>query len=90
MFKKLPLGRGLLAERELKAGEIFYTILQSGTDVEIVPTKDVIPYSGFHHVKNDSLVPCRALEEKPHLFFLQHHDVGNVKVRGPLTRHLPT
>ena len=48
MFKKLPLGRGLLAERELKAGEVLYTILQSGTDVEVVPTKDVIAYSGFH------------------------------------------
>lgn len=91
MFKNLPLGRGLLAQRDIEAGETFYTILQSGIDVEVAKRNEVADFSGFHLNENDCLVPCRRrLSDKPHLFFVQHHKIGNVEVCGPLTRHLPT
>ena len=83
--KSSPLGDGLLATRDLKAGEVMYTILETGKEIKIVPIADVEPYSAFHLNGTEAIVAAET--PKPSIFFLQHHDVGNIKVRVSSPTH---
>jgi len=104
MFAKQPVGRGLIAMRDLNKGDKLYTIVETDIDVKIVTKRSARPYEGFQINRNEVLVPlasdsiveCARHDvppEKPFLYFLQHNDEGNVKVNThylPITYPLPT
>ena len=85
------VGRGLIATRDMETGEQFYTILETDVNVLMVGKSEAETFQVFDLGKNNYLKPlCGASltesalmdipEEKPHLFFLQHDDKGNVTV----------
>ena len=87
------VGYGLIALRDIKEGEKFYTLLETDIDVEIVPRRQAIDnFDVFHYGKKDVLQPlgwpdqsyeCRVLQQpakKPLLYFVQHDAKGNVQV----------
>jgi len=51
------LGYGLIANRDIKSGEKFYTILESGYDFNIVPRKKNHFYKAFTFTNNSVMVP---------------------------------
>ena len=84
------LGYGLIASRAIKVGEKFYSIVESGYDFKIVPRKKNHGYNVFKWTNDDVLEAVHkeqpsmyAPDKKPLIYFLQHHDPGNVKVRTP-------
>ena len=81
------LGYGLIASRDINCGEKFYTILESGYDFNIVPRKKNHFYKAFTFTKSSVMVPVLREEPsiyepeaKPLLYFIQHHDPGNIEV----------
>ena len=84
----------MLATRDIKTGEKFYTILESGYDFEIVPRKKDHLFKAFKFTDSSVLEPVlkekRSIyetEAKHLIYFLQHHNEGNIEVRN---LHLPT
>ena len=89
------VGYGLITTRKIHFGEKFYTVWETGVDVQIVPKRKGHDFQVFSYGHDTKQVICPLVvddetfetlvldqpENKPLLFFLQHDSVGNCKVR---------
>ena len=73
------VGDGLIAMRDLKKGEKLFTILETDVNVEVKRKNKTYNFDAFDYGDGDVIVTLEP-DAKPELFYLQHDDVGNVKV----------
>ena len=76
------VGKGLITKRKIEKGEKFYCIMESTIDVDVVPKNRIGHYEGFILGASEGIIPrvTGKSQYKPHLFYLQHDDVGNVDI----------
>ena len=79
------VGRGLIATRDLKKDDIAYSVFETDYNVKITPAIKTKNFEGFPLAGGDQLIPFDK-DDKPYLYFIQHNDVGNIKVAS--TQHV--
>ena len=99
--RRNKVGYGLITTRRINKGEIFYTVMETEIDVQIVPKKREHAYHSFDYGTNEVITPIKREDQrfeqeilqlpetKPLIFFLQHDSAGNCEVRLIYTLSTP-